>query len=292
MIVVHSPGLIRRDRPGLVRSVGASRFGRVLDRPRRVETASAPTFHEQIVKAGMTANLLLCLDAGDPLSYKSNQADPQKWLDRSGNGTDFYRGADGTAASDDPTWNGKGWWDFDGGDHFQIVGGNPARIDALHKAGAKYTIVCWGYPVSDGTIFALTTATAAAEVGLIFYTQGLIVRAGGSTALLKLLDATPSNDQWHFAAVSVDEAGGATAGFVAVDGAYSPSGGANTWNPAYSAPSAAAATYAARIGCHANLSAFQAAGSRTAVVAVWEGTAHAKDALDTLFNLTRATYGV
>lgn len=36
MIVTRFPGLIRRDRPGAIRQVGESRFGRVLARPRRL----------------------------------------------------------------------------------------------------------------------------------------------------------------------------------------------------------------------------------------------------------------
>jgi hypothetical protein len=52
VIVTRSPALIRRERPGLIRSVGESRFGRVLDRPRRVSLGD-PFWNKVVLLAHM-----------------------------------------------------------------------------------------------------------------------------------------------------------------------------------------------------------------------------------------------
>ena len=57
---------------------------------------------DYIGELSLNSNLVLCLDAGDANSYTSGQ----KWLDRSGNGYDFFLGTTDSVQASDPTFNG------------------------------------------------------------------------------------------------------------------------------------------------------------------------------------------
>lgn len=49
---------------------------------------------------------------------------------------DFFLGADGTSSTDDPTYTGSGqsaYFSHDGGDFFQLAGGNTTLINGVHK---------------------------------------------------------------------------------------------------------------------------------------------------------------
>src|SRR5688572_10725967 len=98
---------------------------------------------------GLTANLKLCLDAGDNLSAP---AAATSWLDRSGNGYDFFRGTTSGADATDPTFNGTPgelsaaeYWSFDGGDFFRYDTTNETWMQNLHKNNALLSFFCWLY---------------------------------------------------------------------------------------------------------------------------------------------------
>ncbi len=108
---------------------------------------------KQIIEGeGEESGLLVVLDAGDSSSYSGSG---QTWSNLvSGAGTDFYRGADGSAGSDDPTFNGTAgglseseYWSFDGGDFFQEVT-SAWGDDPFHKDNATFTLLAIHWPVS------------------------------------------------------------------------------------------------------------------------------------------------
>jgi hypothetical protein len=237
MIVMRSPALIRHERPGLIRSVGASRFGRVLDRPRRAKGGLA-LLYDAIVKAGLMTWLQICLDAADPLSYDPDQADPEKWLDRSGNGFDFYRGLDGSLAGD-PVWNEEGWWDV-GGVIFDYDSANEAWMNSLHLNGAQFS---WfgefylpsGTPQFPACGTRYNDPGVEAQFANSAQKQSIDVRASGVTVLSKVADNATALGQWHQAGASIDENGGAVS-FFWLNGSYDQVGGADTWDANYSSP--------------------------------------------------------
>src|SRR5688572_18803052 len=90
---------------------------------------------QAITQAGLTSNLQLCVDSGDALSYPGSG---QKFLDRSGNGYDFFLGVDGTVESTDPTFTGevgtgKAYWALDGTAFFTYDTTNETWMQNIHK---------------------------------------------------------------------------------------------------------------------------------------------------------------
>lgn len=245
MIIARSPGLIRRERPGLIRSVGASKFGRVLDRPRRVAAGQA-TLYDAIVRAGLTTNLQICLDAGDRLSYDPAQADPQKFLDRSGNGFDFHLGLTGSAEASDPTFNGKAgdlsnktYFSGDGGDAFDYDAANETWMNNLHLDNATFSAITGVYPVASvNNVLYGTINTNPGVDTLIDSTGKLAFRQFNGTGpqFTKTADNAMTAGAWHIVGLTLNEAGGANASFFYRDGFYDTAGEANTWDGAYTAP--------------------------------------------------------
>lgn len=116
---------------------------------------------------GLTTNLKLVLDAGDVDSYPGNG---QKWLDRAGGGYDFFIGADGTASSTDPTFNGNvgnqatEYFSTDGGDYFTYDSANETWIKALGKPGSV-SVLAVVRVVSDTTTCIFSTSTTGTGAG-------------------------------------------------------------------------------------------------------------------------------
>ena len=109
--------------------------------------APEANFYQDIVDASLTSGLQLCLDAGSASSYDGSS---QKWLDLSGNGQDFFRGADGSATTDDPTFNGSAgglssseYFSLDGGDFFRYDAANTAAMNGVHHNNAFSAAACF-----------------------------------------------------------------------------------------------------------------------------------------------------
>lgn len=93
---------------------------------------------------------------------------------------DFYLGADGLASTNDPTFNGTAgdaaaYWGFDGGDFFQIAGGNTALLRDAHKTtGGPAITVGWAFktPSSLSNFFGMGTAGATADHGFRLFSLG------------------------------------------------------------------------------------------------------------------------
>jgi hypothetical protein len=126
-------------------------------------------FRSVIGNQGLTSGLRLCLDAGDGLSYRSGQS----WLDRSGNGYDFFLGLNGSAAGDDPTFNGtpnlhssNEYFGYDGGDFFAYDSVNEAWMQNLHKAGAVYSMMGIGFVAPFSSLSLFATANLTSHIGV------------------------------------------------------------------------------------------------------------------------------
>jgi len=260
-----------------------------------------PTLKNVLVNLGLTTNLKLCLDSGDISGYVSGQS----WLDTSGGGYDFFRGADINASTDDPTFNGVSgsvtkneYFSYDGGDFFQYDTTNESWMDNLHKNNAIFSIVAFYYQDADLDQSAFfTTAQDNTEIGINFSHQAsgggtfnLNVPNGVPGFALSVTGATdPADTAWHMASCSLNEATGAAGGFLYLDGAYNQVAASDTFTSTYTTPSAAAATRTARIGW---LVSPDSAGQRIACIGVWEGTALTKANMDSIWAAMRSRFGL
>lgn len=260
-----------------------------------------------ITAAGLTTDLFLCLDAGDADCTNGTN---QTFSDVSGAGNHFYRGANNTATTDDPTFNGTAGnitatWDFDGGDIMRLVAAsNPTAIENLHKNNANFTILC-------GMKLGATTTQAVMGTRGGGFVPGFELRIGDSGATMRLgidtgagsfnaLDKTGGSTFGTAAftiwGVSINEAAGAGGGFLYKDGNYNQVSAANTFDATYASPSSSAAGYKMEIGAAGNGAQKVPNGTRIGFVAMWS-RALSKANLDTLFGATsdiglRARYGL
>lgn len=284
---------------------GASGFGAA---PRAPSAAAAKnsTFLQILTDLSLTTNLKLVLDAGDGSSYTSGQS----WLDRSGAGYDFFRGADVNASTDDPTFNGTAnavtaseYWSFDGGDFFIYDSANEAWMDTLHKDAAQFCMATVFYvnAVSVGPLLNTADPAVGTDSGIEINAQGgsggalkiLVDHNNGATyALNKTADTSASNNTWTFQGLCIDEAGGANGSFFYKDGGYNQSGAADTWDGAYTTPTAVAATNTMQIGRRPGASSFLPSGARVAIMAVWQGGLITKANFDSIWTQIRTRFGL
>lgn len=224
-----------------------------------------------LTSLGLTSGLKLCLDAGDASSITS--AYPDKWLDLSGNGYDFFFGTGTGADVRDPSFHGDiGKLTPDeyvltttGGeatgalDRLTYDAANETWMENLHKDGARFTIAMWLWvPQRAG---ANTVVTGA---------QPLIGNQGAGTGIsfqvVKSFNPVDSLDRpslrfsipssvialngsvrldlgaWNFIAVSLDEPVGAGGAILYANGKYS------THASTYTTPSAGASGATFSIG--------------------------------------------
>lgn len=244
-------------------------------------------------RLGLTNGLKLCLDAGDAASYTSGQS----WLDRSGNGHDFFLGADGAATATDPTFTGTPgglssgeYFAHDGGDYFTYDTANEAWMDNIHKDNAIFTLMMWVYLASVTSARISGTASATTGVGYMWGTTagGLLnqsIFTGLGTAAAFNGSAVPVNT-WALLGWSHNEAVGA-------NGAISFVSGVSTLATAtYTTPSAAAATSIMKIGARGDGAAPLANGGRTGEAFVWEGVSLTSPQMMSVLNAMRGRYGV
>lgn len=259
--------------------------------------AGGETMYESLSALGLTANLRLCLDAAD---FQSWPGSGQKWLDRSGGGYDFFRGADGSATTTDPTFNGSygglsssEYWSFDGGDYFTYDTTNEAWMNALHKASAAFTIAAWVWGGGSGSnnIFA-TSQGNAAQVGVVFVAStstnsvGINVfnGTGVTSKSISFGGAGYVANAWNFVCIRVDEA--ANSARILRNGSDS---GALT--ATYTTPSSSASTFNAVIGAAGAGGSPLPNGSRLGSMMIWDRALSQAEMLN-LFNRTRSRFGV
>lgn len=135
------------------------------------------TILEMITASGLTANLALCLDAGDINSYDGTS---QTWTDVSGNTQNFFRGSTSAVEASDPTFNGVAggkseneYFSVDGGDYFKQTH-SLTFAETWHKNNAAFTfgfIMYAGAADIDaaGLQPIFSSARGNLEYGLQFY---------------------------------------------------------------------------------------------------------------------------
>jgi len=248
---------------------------------------------------GLASNLKLCLDGGDALSYSSGQT----WADRSGQGTDFYRGSGSGSDAADPTFNGNAgnpssYWSFDGGDYFSLVAGsNPSWVEPFHKDGATFTIMAAVYAVATGATGRafLSDNGTGSIVGFTFghsgATPNLFLQVGNASGAASALNvgaaANMTANAWNIIGVSVNENGGASAGI------FSTNGTTETFNPAYTSPSAASASSLLKVAADgvASAGSMFASGSRLGFVCALNAALTAGQ-MQSIFGQMRGRYGI
>lgn len=254
------------------------------------------TLMQAITNAGLTSNLQLCLDAGDPASYSSGQS----WLDRSGNGYDFFLGADGSGTATDPTFNSAGrksYWSFDGGDYFTYDTTNETWMQNLHKDNANYTLVFFVYKVGVPT-FLMSDNDGSSSTGVLFSARSggadrieIFIFNGVGTVLSKTSDSAVPPNAWHMIAVSLNEATGAGGGFFYLDGAYAQVGGSDTFSSTYSSPSAGSAGSTMHLCSLGTGNTPVVTGTLCFATAAWS-TALTKANLDAIWTAMRGRFGI
>lgn len=246
---------------------------------------------------GLSSGLKLCVDAGDINSYASGQ----KWLDTSGGGYDFVLGTTTGAESSDPAFTGtpgglsvNEYWACDTDALFTYDSANESWMNNLHKDGAKFTALAWIYYTNVG---AGSSACVFGTLGNTLSTSGIQLQINAGTGVLRLqvgngsgvaaLNAVSSGSAvglsgWHLVGLSLDENAGASGGQFYVDGAVNGS----AFDPAYSSPSAAAASFAMQVAADGNgqrpLGLNGAA--RIAFIAIWEGTTLSASQIAQIYN--------
>ena len=188
-------------------------------------TSFSGDFYGDLQALGLSGTCVLCLDAGESTSYSSGQ----KWLDLSGNGYDFFLGADGSASSDDPTFNGVAgdlssseFWSFDGSQLFTYDTDNEDWMNEMAQDGADFTLLAWAYSgtvADDHTWFG----TGSATTGIVYKTSHsgdsrLNVYNGSSSVLETDSGSSLSDSAWHLLGISINEASGSSDSFHFFDG--------------------------------------------------------------------------
>lgn len=159
---------------------------------------------------GHSANLLTCLDAGALASYGGSG---QTWADLSPNNGDFYLGADGDPGADDPTFNGVAgalteaqYWT---GTDLEFTEQAPIGAETFHQAGATFTIAAVVY-LSGGSPEYVDALRTGSESGIQFRLNDADLRLLVNDSTVTMVATPPAGANWHFIAVSLDRAGGAT----------------------------------------------------------------------------------
>lgn len=175
-----------------------------------------PDLHmmDVIRKLNLTSGLKLCLDAGDPLSYPPDGGG-QTWLDRSGNGYDFFRGTTNGSEGTDTTFQRSGglsicsWFQTDGGDNMTYDSANETWMNNIHKDSAVFTILVWALLNATGAAGFCGTRPNTSDVGFYFGRNGNAtvacqVNRGGSTAF-SFSHTQGATKSWALYSFSVNE---------------------------------------------------------------------------------------
>lgn len=248
-----------------------------------------------ITGLSLTSGLKVCLDAGDGDSYTTGQS----WLDTSGNGYDFFRGATSSETTDDPTFNGAPgdlsiaeFWAFDGGDKFRYDTTNETWMQNLHKDNATFTVLMGIYPATvSGSNGIFGTAPSSANVGCRLYLSSdnlrfIVSGDSGSTVIDDSSSGGATALTWNILGMSLNESAGATGRVFFVNGAESAG------SATYTSPSTSSAGFAMEIGSVGNSTARIQSGGRIGFFAMWEGVALTGPQMQSIMDEIGPRYGL
>jgi hypothetical protein len=238
---------------------------------------------------GLTAGLKLCLDAGDINSYSSGQ----KWLDVSGNGYDFNRGASSSSQSSDPTFNGtpgnessSEYWSLDGGDYFTYDSASETWMDALHQNNALFAYAGWmKLPTLSTTIFgtAGTGIGVNLEASASADTISLLVSRLPALAAFSETVTVPLPEGDVFIAARIDEA--ADTWSVLVNGTI-----VHGASCTYTSPASGVASNPMQIGATGGGASIARSGTGFHNHIMWQAAAPSLSDLMALYHFTRPRY--
>jgi hypothetical protein len=256
------------------------------------------TLYQIIDGLGLTTNLKLCLDSGDSASYDPS-VQTSKWLDTSGNGYDFFRGATGSSEASDPTFNGTAgglssseYWSFDGGDRFTYDAINETWMNNLHKNNAKfsYVIACNLQASAVPQAFFGTNGDAAASrIGFRSQCTALealqIIASNGSSQNFITPGINIPTSQSIILGQSQDES--------SATGLYSfVNTDTTTTNGEYTTPSTSNATYTMQIGASGSAVRPLVSGARLYCIAIWEDVTLSSTDLTNIYNILKGRFGL
>lgn len=254
------------------------------------------TLLEVLQDAGLTTNLKLCLDAADGDSYTSGQ----KWLDRSGNGYDFFLGADNTATTDDPTFTSAdeaSYFGYDGGDRNKYDTTNETWMNALHKDSAAHSggaLIYFGAVNAAQSIWNTRAGSGDLSGARLFVTSAgkltYEVVNNAALALSKVSDNALSAATWMYLGWTIDEA--SNSGFFRLNNGYLQVGASNTFAAAYSSPSANNCQLVMQIGDAPYNGEPLLNGSRLAALHFHQGGILSAANHDTIFTGLRARFAL
>ena len=175
-------------------------------------------------------------------------------------------------------------------------------MNELHKDGAQYSCAAWMFipnvAASQKTVFCTTNAGGTQTVGVLIEVNGdqkpimFVSRGVAGTALNITADNAVSVDAWHYFGWTVDENGG-SASFFVVDGAPSQVSSSDTYNANYTGPSAGVAGEIPSIWARDSGVASNApSGTRLGMMAMWQGTLITDANHDSIYNATKARFGL
>jgi hypothetical protein len=254
--------------------------------------AGTRSLMDAITTAGLTANLVFCHDVAKGTCYTSGQS----ILDLSGNGHDFFLGTTVGAEATDPTFVGTP--DFltsgeyflgDGGDCFTYDTTNPAAFNNPHKENAALTIITSLLPITGQQNSVLGTGgNVLTSSGVAFRFKGtdkltfeVSNESGSAFAFTATADSASTMGAFNVIGCSINEAGG-NVSFLWQKGAYLQVGASNTFDAAYTSPTANAATYTMQMGAVGNSQLLMPNGMRIAQIAMWS-SALTKANLDAIY---------
>lgn len=258
------------------------------------------TLKTAISRAGLTNDCKLILDAGDRDSFQPLQANPQKWLDVSGNGEDFFLGATGSASTDDFSFQGSPgspnkntYWIADGGDFFRYDTTPTTWMNNLHKDNARFSwfmLIFVPSNIASSMWSTRHTSSGYGAVSNFVITTGqwnMIVLHASGEALRVTSDAPFPFGKWVAIGGSINEPAGAGGSFLWRDGSYETVSGASVFNATYTSPTTSDTNRFDIMGGLPGDSA-SPSGTRIQAAAFWEGSTRTKKELDTLYSLVRS----
>jgi hypothetical protein len=257
-------------------------------------TVTTQTLMEIITELGLTTGLKLALDAGDANSYSGSG---QSWLDVSGNGYDYFRGATVSGETSDPTFNGVAggrssseYFSFDGGDYFRYDAVPEAWMQALHKDGAVWSGFAVVYTPSLTANLRIFNTRSGSVTGVNFG-QTVLGKANassfsGATQTALTSSAALTASAWNAVGFSWTENGASDNRLITVNGAVEVSSGG------YTTPDPTDAVVGAGIGADGAGTTPFATNTRLAMLAMWQGTALTSVQIASIYNRIKSRYGL
>ena len=258
--------------------------------------SSSLTMLEIVQTLGLTTNLKLCLDAGDASSFTSGQS----WLDRSGNGYDWFLGAGSGGSTDDPTFNGtvggkskNEYFSFSGDDCFTYDTANETWMNNIHKDNARFTLLWAFLPGGTNGTFWVDFGNAPGQAGFraMWVSSGaeldVVVANAGANALVRTSSTLGMHTaDWNIGMVSIDEAAGASGSF------FMGNGKVEIFDGTYTLPNASNAVNTVQISANQGGSVQFPSGSRLTIFAAWEGVALMPGQAQSVFSVLRERFAI